>query len=204
MDFEHFRHYARGWLLHFFGREEKAFNAYAAAYRIRPNDAQAARHLAHIAARRQQYEVADKWFAETLRLAPEHADTHFNRGFILEQAGRSREAIAAFAEAARLKPSLDRAFYGMGLAHARLGEHAEAAAAFAKAAELQPMSGEVYYQWGMACHHAFQPEQVTKVVKQLIGFDPKRAMKLIKDAERPDLVHLVPEEVRRFFETYRG
>jgi len=204
MDFEHFRHYARGWVLHFFGQEEKAFNAFAAAYRLRPNNAQTARHLAHIAARRQQYDVADKWFVETLRLEPGDADSHFNRGFILEEAGRSREAIAAFAEAVRLKPSLDRAFYGMGLAHARLGEHAEAAAAFARAAELQPMSGEVYYQWGMACHHACRPDEVTKVVKQLIGFDPKRAMKLIKDAERPDLVHLVPEDVRRFFETYRG
>jgi hypothetical protein len=42
MDFEHFRHYARGWLLHFFGQEEKAFNEYAAAYRLRPNNARAA------------------------------------------------------------------------------------------------------------------------------------------------------------------
>jgi tetratricopeptide (TPR) repeat protein len=203
MDFEHWRHYARGWLWHFIGREEKAFDEYAAAYRVKPDDAQAARHLAHIAARRKQYDVADKWFAEALRLAPDHADSHFNRGYVLEQAGRSREAIAAFAEAARLKPSLDRAWYGMGLARARLGEHAEAAAAFSKAAELQPMSGEVYYQWGMACHHAHQPEEVTKVVKHLIDFDPKRALKLIKDAERPDLTHRVPEEVRRFFETHR-
>ena len=52
MDFEHFRHYARGWLLHFFGQEEKAFNEYAAAYRLRPDNVQAARNLAFIAARR--------------------------------------------------------------------------------------------------------------------------------------------------------
>jgi tetratricopeptide (TPR) repeat protein len=135
---------------------------------------------------------------------PNDANSHFNRGFVLEQGGCSREAIAAFVEAVRLNPALDRAWYGMGMAQARLGEHAEAAAAFAKAAELQPMSGEVYYQWGMACHHAFQPDEVTKVVKHLVGFDPKRAMKLIKDAERPDLARLVPEEGRRFFETYRG
>ena len=203
MNYEHWRHYARGWLLHVFGREERAFNAYAAAYRAKPDDAQAARHLAFIASRKKQYDVADKWFVETLRLVQSDADTHFNHGFVLEQAGRSREAIAAFAEAARLKPSLDRAWYGMGMAHARLGEHAEAAAAFAKAAELQPMSGEVCYQWGMACHHAFLPDEVGKIVKRLVDFDPKRAMKLIKDAERPDLVHRVPEEVRRFFETHR-
>lgn len=204
MNYEHWRHYARGWLLHVFGREEQAFNAYAAAYRAKPDDAQAARHLAFIAARRKLYDVADKWFVETLRLVPADADTHFNHGFVLEQAGRSREAVAAFAEAARLKPALDRAWYGMGLAHARLGEHAEAAAAFAKSVELQPMNGEGYYQWGMACHHANQHDQVANVAKHLTDFDPKRALKLIKDTGRTDLIRLVPESVRSFFETHRS
>lgn len=203
MDFDHFRHYARGWLLHFFGQEEKAFNEYAAAYRLRPNNVQAARHLAFIAARRKQFDVADKWFVEVLRLTPGDADTHFNRGFVLEQAGRSREAVAAFAEAVRLKPSSDRAWYGMGLAHARLGEHAEAAVAFAQCAELQPMNGEGFYQWGMACHHANQPDDVKKIVRKLADFDPKRALRLIKDAERADLKHLISEEVQRFFEGSR-
>jgi tetratricopeptide (TPR) repeat protein len=203
MDFEHFRHYARGWLLHFFGREEKAFNEYAAAYRVKPDNVQAARHLAFIAARRKQFDVADKWFVEVLRLAPDDADTHFNRGFILEQAGRSREAVAAFAEAVRLKDALDRAWYGMGMAHARLGEHVEAAASFARCAELQPMNGEGFYQWGMACHHANQPDEVKKVIRKLVDFDPKRALKLIKDAERADLKHLISEEVQRFFEGSR-
>jgi len=193
MNYEHWRHYARGWLLHVFGREEQAFNAYAAAYRVKPDDVQAARHLAFIAARKKQYAVADKWFIETLRLAPTDADTHFNHGFVLEEAGRSREAISAFAEAVRLKPALDRAWYGMGLAHARLGEHGEAAKAFAQSVALQPMSGEGYYQWGMACYHANQPDQVKDIVERLVGFDPKRAQKLVKDAQRPDLKHLIPE-----------
>lgn len=204
MDFEHWRHYARGWLLHFIGREEKAFDEFAAAYRLRPNDAQAARHLAFLAAKKKQYDVADNWFVEVLRLAPEDADMHFNHGYVLEQAGRSPAALAAFAEATRLNPSFDRAWYGMGLAHARLGAHTDAAAAFAKAAELQPMNGEAFYQWAMACHHANQPDQVTEIAKRLAGFEPKRALKLVRDAERPDLRHLVPADVRHFFETHRN
>ena len=138
-----------------------------------------------------------------LRLSPNDADTHFNRGFILEQAGRSREAVAAFAEAVRLRDVLDRAWYGMGLAHARLGEHAEAARCLARCAELQPMNGEGFYQWGMACHHANQPDEVKKIVRKLADFDPKRAIRLIKDAERADLKHLISEEVQRFFEGSR-
>jgi len=203
MNFEHWQHYARAWLLHVFGREDQAFKEYAAAYRIQPDDVQAARHLAFIAARKKHYDLADKWFIETLRLAPEDAETHFNHGYVLEQAGRARESIAAFAEAARLRPSLDQAWYGLGLAHARLGEHVEAAAAFTKAAEQQPMNGDAFYQWGMAYHHANQPDKVEMVIQKLVKFDPKRALILMRDAQRSDLRHLVPIEVQRFFESPR-
>jgi tetratricopeptide (TPR) repeat protein len=193
MDFEHWRHYARAWLLHFFGREEAAFDEFAAAYRLRPNDVQAARHLAFIAARKKRFEVAEKWFIETLRLAPEDADSHFNLGFVREEMGKAQGAVDAFREATRLKPALDRAWYGMGLAHARLGQHAAAADAFAQAAELQPHNGEAFYQWGMARHHANDPDGVKAVVERLLSFDPKRARKLVHDAERSDLTHLIPE-----------
>jgi tetratricopeptide (TPR) repeat protein len=193
MDFEHWRHYARGWLLHFFGREEAAFNEYVAAYRLRPDDVQAARHLAAIAAKKKHFEVGEKWFIEALRLAPDDFATHFNLGFIREEMGKSREAVAAFGEAVRLNPAFDRAWYGMGLAHARLGQHAEAAMAFDKAAELQPLNGEAFYQLGMAKHHANDPDGVKVVVERLVGFDPKRARKLVHDAERTDLRHLIPE-----------
>ena len=193
MDFDHWRHYARGWLLHFFGRDEAAFDEYVIAYRIRPNDVQAARHLAFIAAKKKRHDVAEKWFLETVRLAPEDADGHYNLGFVREEMGKAREAIESFGEATRLKPTLDRAWYGLGLARARLGRHAEAATAFAKAAELQPLNGEAFYQWGMARHHANDPEGVKTVAERLVGFDPKRARKLVRDTGRADLMSLIPE-----------
>jgi tetratricopeptide (TPR) repeat protein len=85
------------------------------------------------------------------------------------------------------------AWYGMGLAHARLGQHSEAVKALEKVVELQPMSGEGFYQLGMAYHHANRPDDVTAIVKRLVGFEPKRARKLVKDTERADLMKLIPE-----------
>jgi tetratricopeptide (TPR) repeat protein len=158
---------------------------------LRP-DVEAARHLAFIAARDKHFAISEKWYLEVLRLAPDDAESHFNLGFVRQEAGKSREAVESFGNAARLKPSLDRAWYGAGLAHARLGEHPLAAAAFAKAAELQPMNGEAYYQLGMAWHHANAPEQVEETVKRLVEFDPQRARKLVHDAERSDLRHVIP------------
>jgi hypothetical protein len=55
------------------------------------------------------------------------------------------------------------------------------------------MNGEAYYQLGMALHHARRPDEVTQVVKKLVGFEPKRAKKLVQETERADLMPLIPE-----------
>jgi tetratricopeptide (TPR) repeat protein len=193
MDLEHWRHYARGWLLHFFGRDDAAFNAFAVAFRLRPDDVQSARHLGFIAARKKHFRIAEKWLYEAVRLAPDDADSHFNLGFVRGKLGDSRLAIESFAAAVRLNPKLDRAWYGTGLAHAHLGEHAKAAAAFNEAAKLQPLHGEALYQLGMARQHAGDPDGVKAVVLRLARFDSPRARKLIHDAERADLGHLVDQ-----------
>lgn len=192
MNYDHMRHYARGWLFHFLGRETVAYTAYADAHRAAPRDTRAARHLAAIAAGRKQWPEAENWFEQVLALEPQDASSWFNLGFVREHAGKATAAIDAFREAVRLQPSLDRAWYGMGLAHARLGQHQEAAEAFKKAARLQPMNGEAYYQWGMALHHAQRPDAVKAVVIKLADFEPQRARKLVQDAGRTDLMALIP------------
>lgn len=193
MNFEHWRHYARGWLLHFFGRSEQAYQEYVAAFRERPDDVQAARHLAALAAERKDFAAAESWFLEALRIVPDDASSHFNLGFVRQQQGRQREAIAAFADATRLQPTLDRAWYGMGLARAALGEHLDAVTAFTEATRLQPMNGEAFYQLGMAWHHAGERDKLQQVVKKLVAFEPKRARQLVRDSGRDDLMALIPE-----------
>lgn len=193
MNFERWRHYARGWVFHFIGKTDLAYEAYSVAFRHNPQDVQSARHLAAIAAQRQNYPVAEQWFLEVLRITPEDADSHYNLGFVREQMKAPRLAIESFKEAARLKPILDRAWYGMGLAHAALGEHAAAAAALREAARLQPMNGHALYQLGMAYHRNGEPDKVDKVVNKLLEFDPKITRQLIKDSGREDLAHLLPE-----------
>lgn len=193
MNFEHWRHYARGWLLLFFGQDARAFEAFRAAFCLNPRDARSARNLAAIAARREQFDVAEKWFQAALALAPEDGISWFNLGFVRERAEQPEAAISAFKEAVRLIPGQDRAWHGMGLAHARLGQHAAAAAAFEKSVALQPMNGESYYQLGMAYHHADCPDDVARIVRRLAEFEPKRARKLVLDAARPDLLGIIPE-----------
>jgi tetratricopeptide (TPR) repeat protein len=74
------------------------------AFRNNPQDVQSARHLAAIAAKRKNYDVAIKWFEAALELTPDDGANWFNLGYVCEHAGKPKEAIAAFTEAVRLVP----------------------------------------------------------------------------------------------------
>lgn len=194
MNFEQWRHSTRAWLFHFIGKEELAYEEYVIAYRHNPS-AGAARSLGCIKAGKEATADAIYWFEEAVRLEPEHAETWFNLGFVRERDGRRQEAIDAFRETVRLKPTIDRAWYGMGMAYAALGEHQQAVTAFEEAARLQPMNSEARYQLGMACYHAGDPKRTRAAIKELKGFDPKRANALIRDTgshEFDDLVTTLP------------
>ncbi|MBK8917648.1 MAG: tetratricopeptide repeat protein [Betaproteobacteria bacterium] len=192
MNFEHWRYTTRGWLFHFLGQTDLAFEAYVAAFHHAP-DASAARNLGYLAARAKRWRESIHWFQEAVRLQPDDAETRFNLGFSLDQGGDPAGAAEAFAEAVRIRPNLDRAWYGLGMARAAQGRHGEAAAALEEAARLQPMAGEVWYQLGMAQHHALNPDRVKGVVEHLRAFDPRRSNQLIRDTERSDLRHLVQD-----------
>lgn len=192
MKFELWRHSARAWLFHFFGRNQRAFDEYSTAFRLDPS-AKMARNLGFIATEQNRLSEGAHWFLEATKLDPDSAETWFNLGFSRERNGQRLEAIEAFKEAIRINPKLDRAWYGMGLAQAALGQHEEAACAFERTVELQPMHGGAWYNLGMAHHHAHHTGQLPRVIEKLKSFEPKRANQLIKDTGRNDLSHLHTE-----------
>jgi tetratricopeptide (TPR) repeat protein len=130
-----------------------------------------------------------------LRIDDRDPVAHFNLAFVYAKAGQQRKAIERFRAAVALNAKLDRAWYGLGLAHATLGEHRDAMEALEQAAALQPMASPIWYQYGMAAHHAHDPERVRKIIMHLNRFDPKTTRRLIIDAERADLAHLIQDMV---------
>jgi len=196
MDFDYTRYYMRGWLMNFFGRNQLAAEAFEHAFKANPKSAQAARHLAAIAAQKKDMARSEKWFEAVVQIEPGDGDSWFNLGFVRDAAGKKHEAIAAFTQSVTILPNLDRAWYGLGLACAATGNHTEAVRALKEAVRLQPMNGISYYQLGMAYYHMHDPENVEKIATKLVKFDPKHAERLMHDAERADLLHLLPEPLR--------
>ena len=193
MNFDYTRSYMRGWLMHFFGRNPVAAEAFEQAFKANPKSAQVARYLAAIAAQKEDMATSEKWFETVVQIEPGDGNSWFNLGFVRDAAGKKNEAIAAFTQSIAILPNLDLAWYGLGLANAATGNHSEAARALSEAVRLQPMNGISYYQLGMAYYHLHDPDKVEKTITKLVKFDPKHAERLMHDAERPDLFHLLPE-----------
>ena len=135
--------------------------------------------------------AAADWFDKAIPLEPEHADTWFNLGYAREQNGNRQGGMEAFRRAAELNPKHDRAWYGLGMILAHQGDHAAAAEVLERAAQLQPMNGAAWYALGMARHHNNEPEKVEAVIRHLVDHEPQTAKRLIQDAQRADLSHLV-------------
>ena len=192
---EHWQYYLRGRLLELFGLKVQAIAAYREATRVKPEFLRPTNRVAYLLASQERFGEAEPYFQAVLRADPGNAVAHFNLGYTFDKRGQHAKAIGAFREAVRLNPKIDRAWYGLGLSHAALGQHEAAAKALHEAATLQPMNPHAWYALGMAYHTLHNPEKVKEVVMHLLRFDPKMTRKLIHDAERSDLAHLVKDLV---------
>jgi len=191
MNYDHFRYNLRALLFEWLRRPEQARAAYVECYRADPRDLRAARSIAWIDAQQQRWQSAAEWFEKAVAAEPDHADTWFNLGYVREQAGDVDGALAAFARVTELNPKHDRAWFGMGMIHAHKGDHTAAAEALRPAAKLQPMNGNAWYALGMAHYHCNDPDGVREAIEHCATHDPKTAKRLIRDAQRPDMAHLV-------------
>lgn len=193
MNFDQWRHYARARLFQALKKDPQAAAAYHDALSHNPRFAKATSSLGYLHAKQAQFDQARHWFEKTTAIKPDDAIAHFNLGFVLDKLGQREQAINAFREAVRLDKKLDRAWFGLGLALASLGRHEEAIVAFQEVCTLESMNPHAWYCLGMAYHHAHDPGKVKEIIEHLFRFDPVMTRKLIRDAERADLAHLVQD-----------
>lgn len=86
----------------------------------------------------------------SLRLKPHYAEAHNNRGYALDELGRSREALSAYDEALRIKSDYAIAYNNRGTALNDLGRLDEALHAYDQALQLKPNYAEAHINRGMA------------------------------------------------------
>ncbi len=95
--------------LHQRGQIAEAENAYRAILKADPNQFDAAYLLGVIFLQQHKFESAERQIGLAIRLQPNVAATHYNRGVALTFLDRQEEALASFNTAIALKPDYDLA-----------------------------------------------------------------------------------------------
>jgi len=146
-----------------------------------PDDPYALSSRMHLLAQAGQWTQALSDADRLVAVDTGNAQAWFNRGYVLEQLEQWEQALDCFGRATELMPGLDRAWYGMGLVLIRLGRYDEAVAALKRNTELQPMSPYGWYQLARVHFDRHDPEEATKIIRHLRGFEPKVAAQLERE-----------------------
>jgi tetratricopeptide (TPR) repeat protein len=100
------------------------------------------------------------------------AETHYNKGNYLSDAGKYDEAIVEYTKAIELNQNYAKAYNNRGSAYSRKNQHDLAIADYSKAIEIEPNYALAWSNRGLAYLNIKQYELAIKDLTQAIGLDP--------------------------------
>ncbi len=119
-----------------------------------------------------RYQEALTAFEQAIRLDPNFAVVHNNKGWALNRLGRYQEGLIACEQAIRLDPNLAYAYNNKGWALNSLGRYQEALTAFEQAIRLDPNFAVVYNNKGWALNSLGRYQEALTAFEQAIRLDP--------------------------------
>src|SRR5258708_16457265 len=96
----------------------------------------------------KQYDKAIADYTEAIRLKPDYADAHYNRGNAYYYLQQYDEAVADYSEVIRLKPDYADAYYNRGDAYVDLRQHDKSVPAYTYVIRLKPHYTHPYHTRG--------------------------------------------------------
>ncbi len=148
----------------------------------------------------KEYEAAITSYDQALKIKPDYHQAWYNRGYALNNLGRTEEAIASYDQALKFKPDLHKAWYNRGNALSDLGRIEEAIASYDQALKFQPDDTSAFYN--KACCYALQGhvEQAIENLQQAINLSPDKYREMAKTDSDFDSIR----EDKRFEELIQG
>jgi tetratricopeptide (TPR) repeat protein len=120
----------------------------------------------------KEYEAAITSYDQALKIKPDYHQAWYNRGYALNNLGRTEEAIASYDQALKFKPDLHKAWYNRGNALRNLGRLEEAIASYDQALKFKPDLHKAWYNRGNALSDLGRIEEAIASYDQALKFQP--------------------------------
>ncbi len=130
---------------------------------------------------------AIKAYQQVLQTNPDHAEAHYNLGFLFQQQAQPNKAIEHFQRVTQLNPSDAEAYFNLGVLLVTQNQLDYAEEAYNKGLELQPNSMEG--QFNVGAFYEFHKEYLQKDKYHYqnyldLGGTDQRIQKLMKEEEK--------------------
>jgi tetratricopeptide (TPR) repeat protein len=140
-----------------------------------PDNATARKHLAGICLSLGRFEEAAGNFQQLLRVLPNDAAIHNDRGIALAQLGKLSEAASCFQQALDVNPQYAEAHNNLGIVLAKQGRLEEALETYRQSVALKPDNPEAYYNLGNLFRDLGRLEEAQSNYREAIRLKPDHA-----------------------------
>ncbi|WP_424599947.1 tetratricopeptide repeat protein [Bradyrhizobium sp.] len=141
----------------------------------RPNHFDALHLLGVIACHTKDPHQGEELFSKAIKVDPNVADVHNNRGAALKELKRLDEAVASYDKAITLRPDYTESYYNRGNALSDLKRLDEAVASYDKAIALKPVHVGAYCNRGTALKELKRLDEALASYEKAISLNPNYA-----------------------------
>ena len=119
--------------------------------------------------------LAEKFYNETLKSNPNHADAQNNLGIILNQLGQYQKAINCYEKAIQINPGHGDAHSNLGNIFKGLGELKKAVSCYEKAIQINPGHANAYNNLGNTFNQLGEHQKAVSCYEKTIQINPNYA-----------------------------
>ena len=120
-------------------------------------------------------QVAENLYKETLKINPNHVDAHNNLGIVFKELGEHQKAIDCYEKAIQTNPNHAAAHNNLGVVFDELGEYKKAKNCYQKVTQIQPNNAVTYNNLGAAFKQLGELQKAVSSCQKAIQINPNYA-----------------------------
>ena len=125
--------------------------------------------------KKNNLQVAENLYNETLKTNPNYAGAHNNLGIVLNELGEYQKAISCYEKVIQIQPNYVDAHYNLGNTLKELGEHQKAMSSYEKAIQINPNHVDAHNNLGLAFYELEEYQKAISCYEKAIQIQPNYA-----------------------------